>query len=122
MAEQLALDELTRNRRAVHLDERALRACGLRVNRARDELLARAVLARDEHPRRRLRHERDLVRHRSDAVRISDDRKPRVNRVTKPRVLLVEIEMRERIAQRDENAIGVERLLENVVCAALRGL
>ena len=42
--------------------------------------------------------------------------------VAQPRVLLVQIEVRERVAQRDEDAVGVERLLEDVVRAELRRL
>ena len=52
--EQLALDQLRRDRGAVDLDERpvARGATGL-VERARHQLLAGAVLAGDEHPRGR---------------------------------------------------------------------
>ena len=50
VAEQLGLDQLLGHRGAVHLDERALAALALQVDLARDELLAGAVLAGDQHP------------------------------------------------------------------------
>jgi hypothetical protein len=42
VAEQLRLDEILRQRRAAHLDERFLGAGGIVVNRVRDQLLAGA--------------------------------------------------------------------------------
>src|SRR5205085_3113460 len=49
VTEELALDELARDRRAVHLHERLLLARAEPVDRPRDELLAGAALSRDEH-------------------------------------------------------------------------
>ena len=49
VAEELALEQLARQRGAVELDERALAARALLVDRARDELLAGAGLALDQH-------------------------------------------------------------------------
>ena len=56
VAEQLALDQLGRDRGAVHLDEGAVAPGRGLVQRARHQLLAGAVLAGDEHPRRRRAH------------------------------------------------------------------
>ena len=53
VTEELALDELLRDRRAVHGDHRLAGASRAVVDRARDELLARAALA--EHENRRVR-------------------------------------------------------------------
>ena len=50
VAEHLALDQLGRHRGAVQLHERPLAARRERVDRAGDQLLARAPLAGDEHP------------------------------------------------------------------------
>ena len=47
VAEQLAFDQLFGNRRAVHLDERLVAPAAQRVNRARDQLFAGAVLAEE---------------------------------------------------------------------------
>ncbi len=51
VAEQLGLDEALRQCRAAHLDERALRAQGVVMEGLRDQLLAGARLAADEHGR-----------------------------------------------------------------------
>ena len=54
VAEELALDELLGDRGAVDLDEGLVLAARVLVERAGDELLARAALAGDEHRRRRV--------------------------------------------------------------------
>ena len=59
VAEELGGEELGRRLRAVHRDERAPRARRTAMDRARDELLARARLAGDKH--RRARRARDLL-------------------------------------------------------------
>ena len=92
------------------------------MDRTRDELLARAVLTGDQHARRRLRHERDLLRHGADGERAADDLEARACGVAQSRVFLVQVEMRQRIPQRDENAIGVEWLFQDVVRPVLRRL
>src|SRR5204862_7876471 len=48
VTEELALDELGGDRGAIELDEGAVGALGVIVDRAGDELLAGAVLARDQ--------------------------------------------------------------------------
>src|SRR5690606_22703760 len=53
--EELALEQLVRDRRAVDLDERTLAARAARVDHVRDELLADARFALDQHARARLR-------------------------------------------------------------------
>src|SRR5260370_170117 len=59
--EQLGLDQLLRDRRAVHLDEGPVAPRGERVDGAGHQLLARAVLALDEHAPARGRRDRDLL-------------------------------------------------------------
>ena len=49
VAEELGFEQLLGNRAAVHGDEHALRAAAVVVDRARDQLLAGAALARDQH-------------------------------------------------------------------------
>ena len=120
--EELALDQLTRNRRAVHLDERLRRARRQPVQRARDELLARSVLAGDQHARRRCGHALDLLDERANREGLADDLVARLDARAEAAVLLAQHHVLERIAQRDLNAIGVERLLEKIVRAELRGL
>ena len=67
MAEQLRLDQITRDGGAVDLDERAVRPATELVDRARHELFAGAVLSMDEDAgvaRRHLADERDHLLHR----------------------------------------------------------
>jgi hypothetical protein len=119
VAEQLALDQLRWDRGAVHLDERRLRARALRVDRARHELLPRAVLRRDQHARRRLAYALDLLDHRADRVRRADDLE-RERTTSRSRVFS---SCRSRCASAFRSVtrmrIGVERLLEDVVRAVL---
>src|SRR5204862_1385433 len=56
VTEQLALDEVLGNRRAVELDERFPRAPRQAMDRLGHQVLARAVLAGDEHLGLRRRH------------------------------------------------------------------
>ena len=61
VAEQLALDQRLGQGRAVQADERLARARRERVDRSRDQFLADARLARDEHRQVARRDDRDLV-------------------------------------------------------------
>ena len=60
VAEELALVQLARHRRAVHLDQRPCRSAAPPVHLAGDQLLARAALAEDEDGRVGRRHQVDL--------------------------------------------------------------
>jgi hypothetical protein len=68
MAEQLALEEIERNGRAVHLDERAAAPRAEFVNRPRNQFLAGAGLALNQHRRLGWRHSFDLLEHGLHAV------------------------------------------------------
>ena len=69
VAEELALDERRRERRAVDRDERPAAARARLVDRARDELLAGAGLAEEQHGRRRRRDLAELAEDRRAARR-----------------------------------------------------
>ena len=69
VAEELRLDQILRQRRAVHLDERLLRARRVVVDRVRDQLLAGARLAAQQHRRVRRRDLRDLLVHLAASAR-----------------------------------------------------
>ena len=73
VAEELALEQLVRNRRAVDLDERPLAARAARVDDVRDELLADAGLALDQHARRRLRDGLEPREHLLQRRALADD-------------------------------------------------
>ena len=121
VAEQLALDQLAGNRRAIDLDKRARRATRLPVQRPRHEFLARAVLARDEDARVGGRHAVNGLDQRAHRVRPPDDLVRLLHHLAQSRVLLAQHEVPDGIAQRHEDAVGVERLFHDVVGAALRG-
>lgn len=59
MAEQIGLDQLARDRRHVDGDERTVPALAVIVQRAGDEFLARAALARDHHSQVRRHQSRE---------------------------------------------------------------
>jgi hypothetical protein len=122
VAEQLALDEL---------DGMAAQFTSTNGFAARGECLwmARATSSLpvpfspgDEHARRRGRHLLDLVEQRADRGTTADDLVAALDRLAQPRVLGARGHALERVAQQHEDAVGVERLLEDVVGAELRGL
>src|SRR5882724_10336854 len=63
VTEELALDQLARERRAVHLDERLRAPRAVVVERVGDQLLPRAAGAADEDRQIRVRHLADHVEH-----------------------------------------------------------
>ena len=71
--EQLALEQPGRNRRTVDLDERPLTALAQIVQRTRDQFLAGAGLAEDEHRRVGRRHRLDLMEDALQRRRVADD-------------------------------------------------
>ena len=73
VAEQLGLEQVLRNRRGVDRDERPRRARAVPVQRARDELLAGARFAGDEHRRARLRQAADRAKHLLHRRRLAED-------------------------------------------------
>src|SRR5690606_4558607 len=71
--EELALEQLVRDRRAVDLDERTLAARAARVDHVRDELLADARFALDQHARARLRDGLEPREHLLERKALADD-------------------------------------------------
>jgi hypothetical protein len=122
VAEELALDEFRRDRRAVHLDERAVAPRRQRMDRARDEFLAGAVLSRDEDAGIRRPHAFEPLDESADRRRLPHDLVPRLDLLAQPHVLVLQPRVAQRVAQRDEDPVGVERLLEEIVGAQLRRL
>src|SRR5690606_5335175 len=120
VAEQFALDEFRGDRRAVDLDERLVAARRQPVDGSRDELLAGAVLARDQDARVRRRNLLEAVEQAADAEAPADDLVPALDLVAQPFVFLRQASLLQRVADRDEQTVGVERLLEEIVCPAPR--
>ena len=123
VAEELALDELARDRRAVHLDEgRALRAARAGGSRG-DELLAGAALAGDEHARLRRRDLLDLLEEPLHRRALPDHLVARARARRRGRATSRASSRRvEHVLDADEHALAVERLLEEVARAELDGL
>jgi hypothetical protein len=119
--EQLALDELGGNRRAVDLDECLVATRGGLVQRTGHQLLAGSVLAGDEHPRR---GRPDLGHQLAHAL---ERRAAAHHLIAAPRgfpqagVLPHELGVRQRVPHREEEPVRVERLLQEVEGASLRG-
>jgi hypothetical protein len=76
VAEELGLEDRLGQRRAVDGDERARQPRRLLVDRARDELFARARLTEQQHRRRRGRGLLHRLHRREHRRRSSDDRAP----------------------------------------------
>ena len=73
MPEQLRFEQLLGDRAAVHRDEPALDAAAVVVDRARDQLLAGAALARDQHRAVGARDLRHDVEHAAQRAAVADD-------------------------------------------------
>src|SRR6185295_3315957 len=75
MAEELALDQLLRQRRAVDRDQRRFRAVTAAMQFARDQFLARPALAHDQDTARNRRNPRDGVPERPHRSAVADERR-----------------------------------------------
>ena len=121
--EQLALDQLARDRGAVHLDERPRRraatAGASRAPRAPCPVPFSPVISTRAGVGATFSILSINARMRE---RLADDLVARLESSAEPRVLLLQVQVLQRVAQRDEDAVGVERLLEKVVRAELRRL
>jgi hypothetical protein len=73
VAEQLALDQVLRNRPAIDRNERPLAPPTRLVDRVRDQLLAGAVLAENQHGRVGRRHALHELEHLPDRLGLADD-------------------------------------------------
>ena len=73
VAEELRLDQVLRNRRAVDLDERALGAQAAQVQRVGDQFLAGAVLALDQDVGVARRHRFDELEELAHLLALADD-------------------------------------------------
>jgi hypothetical protein len=76
VSEQLALEQLARDRGGVHRDERLLGARARGVDRARHQLLPGSALARDEHRHVARRDAPDRLEHLEIAADFPTSRSP----------------------------------------------
>ena len=124
VAEQLALEEVLRHRRAVDGDERPLRVPAPRVDRLRDELLARPALAGDEDRRLSLRDAGDEVvhfLHRSARAEHVAELLLLLHRRAKPLHFLAKLLVGDRALERERDVLHLERLRHEVVRAGADG-
>jgi len=77
-------------------------------------VLSRARLARDEHRRLRRRAASDPFLHLLQGRRIADDPEPFLDREPEVAVLLSKLPLLDRIAQGQQDALALERLLDEV--------
>ena len=123
VAEQLALDQLLGQRRAVHRDERRLRARPQPMQLARDQLLARAALTDDQDTARNRRDTRDAHRaaRASGALSPMSDVSPS-NRDCSDRSSLDQPPARHRVFDLLNHALDRLRLVDESVRAQPHGL
>src|SRR5439155_972923 len=121
VTEQLTLDQLRGNRRAVHLDERPCAARAQGMDRAGHELLAGAVFSGDQHAGLRGRDLLDPLDHLLDRLARADDLVLGMHLRLEAHVLALQVHVLKRVAKREQDAIGVQRFLEKIVGAELRG-
>ena len=117
MAEQLRLEQVLLQRRAVHLDEVAAGAQRVVVDGAGDQLLAGAGLAADEHGRVALGHLADHAEHPLQRVAGADDLVEVVVLlllVAQVVELVAEALQLERLLDLDLHLLDLERLLDVV--------
>src|SRR5262245_7085977 len=122
VTEQLGLDQLLGDGGAVDLDEGALAARGLHVDRPRYQLLAAAVLAVDQHAAGGGRGGRDLLAQRPDRRALADDLGALLEARAERGVLALEPGVLEGAADRDQDLLERQGLLDEVVGAQARGL
>jgi hypothetical protein len=112
--EKLALDEIPRDGRAIHRDERFPAPGGARVNSARSQLFARSALAGDENPTIRGRHEFDGSQHVSDRLTVAEQAVRRRDPPTKITALTLETFVAKRPSDSKRDGIARERFFDEV--------
>jgi hypothetical protein len=122
VAEQLRLDQVVGDRRAVHLHEPLTRAKAVAMDGARHQLLADAALASDEDGCRRRRCATDGVEHTTERWPLADEVVASLLRLAQRDVLVNQTMPVERVAYGDEDALGGERLLDEIEGTELRRL
>ena len=125
VAEQLRLDQILRDRRAVDLDEGALGALAVVVERVGDQLLAGAVLPLDQDVRIAARHALDQLEHFVHLLALADDvaeAELPLELLLEQEVLADEIAALDRALEHLQQRIGLDGLLDEAVRARLHRL
>ncbi len=114
VAEQLALDQLLGDRRAVHLDEGAGPPPAERVDRPGDQFLAGAVLAVDQHAAVGRRGHRHLLAQLAHRVALAHHLQVTVHAGAQRAVLGLEPALPQRVAHDEHRLLERQRLLDEV--------
>jgi len=114
MAEELRLDQLLGNRRAVHLHEALAAAQAVAMDGAGDELLADAALALNQHRCVGRRRASDRRHHVLQAGALADHLMADLDGLLEGSILVAQLPRIERVAQAHEDAFARERLLDEV--------
>ena len=122
VAEQLALDQLGRNRGAVHFHERTRGKRALAMDVGREQLLAGPRLSRQQHADVGSRHLRRLLHGLPEHGRRSDHPRRVADQLAEALVLALQVRPLERVLDDQQHAVARERLLEEVERAHLRRL
>src|SRR5208283_1240091 len=121
VAKELGLDQLLRNRSAVHLHERLVCPFALQVDLPRDEFLARTVLPRDEDPAVRRRRQRDLLLQPPHRLRGAENLVGAKGRCAQAPVLTFQTSALDGVLNRKKEFFYRERLLDEIERAELGG-
>src|SRR5690606_31742566 len=117
VAEQLALDQVLRQRRAVQRDEGLLGLRAQRVQVPRDQLLARAALAQDQHRAGNRRQPADLLAQALHGQARADERRLRVQPRAQGLHLRDQPPALERVSHLLHHALHRLRLVDERECA-----
>ena len=119
VTEELRLDQLLRDRGAVHLDEAVAAPQAVAVDGARDELLAGTALAEQQHRRGRRRRPLDGVPDLPQRHALAHHLVARLDGALERAVLVHEPGLVESVPDRHEHALAGERLFDEVERAEL---
>src|SRR5664279_3247470 len=121
MSEQLALDEIFGNRRAIDLDKHSVFAETLRVNGARCQFLAGARFAVDQYASVGRGHQRDLLAKRLHRDAIADNDASCLKLFLVFQVLAAQPFGFDGVLQNDQGPLNGQGLLEKIESAQLGG-
>jgi hypothetical protein len=121
VAEQLGLDQLLRNGRAVHFHKGPARAPALQVDLTRHQLLAGSVVAGDQNPAVGRRCHLDLLLELRDRLGFAEDLVGVQRLSPQSLVLVLEARLIQRVLNRQKQLVDRERLLDEVEGTDARG-
>ncbi len=118
VTKQFALDKVLGDRRALQLQKHALRPQAFRVHGARDQLLARAGLAKDQHTPVGRRHQANLLPQRLGRHTVAGDRRAG-QLLLHLAVVRAQLPPVHRVADRDQRPLQRKRFFKKIKRAQL---